>query len=374
MLDENNETRLPAVAAPGDQRRAGAGNQPRNALGPQLAIRPNPLARINPLGFIGRLFGIANPAQGNNIPQLNNVNGQQPGIFINYQVQYQFPRRQNENNQLQATPPFAGFPGPGGVWQPWPAQDGDQLPPTATPTPADTPHTDESPVSGTVPSSSQNTSQLNEDLPSARDAARQAALRRFGGQVDVPQPEASTPKSTPTATPTTSTSPSIGLRPPQLIPLFDFRDFAGPLHPEASTHVQGLDINSNRGSTQNTTIGHDSTATTPTSSRVPRRLTEDQLAQLDTLTRESIDLRLRILDGISATLNECIDDLMELRSALPPPIASGVSDSPPPMMSASAGSKEGENPVDNKGKGREKSNPAGEEPGVEAVQLEGVDY
>jgi len=183
-------------------------------------------------------------------------------------------------------------------------------------------------------------------------------------------------------------SPTSDPRPPQLIPLFDFQDLSGVLHSSSSAapnHVSGLDDNSRRGAIQITsTIAQHSTTTNSTSLRVSRRLTEDQLAQLDTLTRESINLRLRILDGVSATLNECIDDLMELRSALPvepTPSTTGASGFPSPsMMTPSAGSKEEENFADDKGKGKEKapdtdiSMPAGEEPFFEAVQHEGVDY
>lgn len=52
-------------------------------------------------------------------------------------------------------------------------------------------------------------------------------------------------------------------------------------------------------------------------SRLPPALTDEQLATLDVLTRESIDERLRILEGVSGAVYRCIDDLMRLRSSLP---------------------------------------------------------
>lgn len=63
-------------------------------------------------------------------------------------------------------------------------------------------------------------------------------------------------------------------------------------------------------------------------SHLPPTLTSEQLAHLDVLTRESIDERLRILEGVSGAVYRCIDDLMRLRSALPPldgPVAGSAS-------------------------------------------------
>jgi hypothetical protein len=83
---------------------------------------------------------------------------------------------------------------------------------------------------------------------------------------------------------------------------------------------------------------------------------------------------LRILDGISGTLNECIDNLMELRSALPTTSTTGATGSASP----SAGSKEEEEPSADKGKGKEKAPDVtksnGEEADLQAVQHEVVDY
>jgi E3 ubiquitin-protein ligase synoviolin len=40
---------------------------------------------------------------------------------------------------------------------------------------------------------------------------------------------------------------------------------------------------------------------------------------MDRVTREAIDERLRVLEGVSGAVHRCIDDLMRMRSALPSP-------------------------------------------------------
>jgi len=40
---------------------------------------------------------------------------------------------------------------------------------------------------------------------------------------------------------------------------------------------------------------------------------------MDTVTREAIDERLRVLEGVSGAVFRCIEDLMRIRSSLPPP-------------------------------------------------------
>jgi E3 ubiquitin-protein ligase synoviolin len=39
---------------------------------------------------------------------------------------------------------------------------------------------------------------------------------------------------------------------------------------------------------------------------------------MDQTTREAIDERLKVLEGVSTAVYRCIDDLMKMRSALPP--------------------------------------------------------
>ncbi|EIN11941.1 hypothetical protein PUNSTDRAFT_119134 [Punctularia strigosozonata HHB-11173 SS5] len=55
--------------------------------------------------------------------------------------------------------------------------------------------------------------------------------------------------------------------------------------------------------------------------QLPERLTDEQLAQLDRLTREAIDERLRILTDVSGTVWRCVEELTRMRSVLPAPSA-----------------------------------------------------
>jgi E3 ubiquitin-protein ligase synoviolin len=50
---------------------------------------------------------------------------------------------------------------------------------------------------------------------------------------------------------------------------------------------------------------------------LPPTLTDAQLTHLDVLTREAIDERLRVLEGISSTMYRCVEELTRLRSVLP---------------------------------------------------------
>jgi E3 ubiquitin-protein ligase synoviolin len=84
-------------------------------------------------------------------------------------------------------------------------------------------------------------------------------------------------------------------------------------------------------------------------SQLPPTLTSEQLAHLDVLTRESIDERLRILEGVSGAVYRCIDDLMRMRSALPP------LDGPAVAAAAESSSSSTKEPTGtNSGNGKEK--------------------
>ena len=60
---------------------------------------------------------------------------------------------------------------------------------------------------------------------------------------------------------------------------------------------------------------------------LPPTLTDAQLAHLDVLTRDAIDERLRVLEGVSNTMYRCVEELTRLRSVLP--VAAG---SAPPVV------------------------------------------
>lgn len=53
---------------------------------------------------------------------------------------------------------------------------------------------------------------------------------------------------------------------------------------------------------------------------------------MDRVTREAIDERLRVLEGVSGAVFRCIEDLMRVRSALP----AAVSPTPTPTTSTSS--------------------------------------
>jgi E3 ubiquitin-protein ligase synoviolin len=50
---------------------------------------------------------------------------------------------------------------------------------------------------------------------------------------------------------------------------------------------------------------------------LPPTLTDAQLAQLDVLTRDAIDERLRVLESVSGAMYRCAEELTRLRSVLP---------------------------------------------------------
>ena len=330
-----------------------------------------------PLGFINRFFGpparIRNAGQGRQAQQgPNNAQGQAvgqpPGIFINYQVQYQFPRQpigqqvQQPPQPLHPIPTFPGFHGPGGVWQPWPAAEApaDPIqaeapePRVSNPLPTPTlPHELHNSIASTPSSASSSPSDIpqsetEEPLRTPRDAAALAALNRLRGkgspetaepgggpsQAESTQPTFSTDSSQPESSgPSVTTTQAA---PPHLIPLYDYRSspstFVTPIQRETApsqtvrasnrypTHRRVQDFSSHS-STSSFQTQQQRSSVLP---QLPPDLTAEQLANLDRLTRDSIDERLRILEGVSGAVYRCIDDLMRLRSAIPPTTVDAV--------------------------------------------------
>lgn len=76
----------------------------------------------------------------------------------------------------------------------------------------------------------------------------------------------------------------------------------------------------------------------PPISQLPPTLTEAQLALMDRVTREAIDERLRVLEGVSGAVFRCIEDLMRVRSSLPAPMNTPGIITSPANSSASASS------------------------------------
>ncbi|KAF7298276.1 RING-type domain-containing protein [Mycena chlorophos] len=234
---------------------------------PNTAVPPalNPAAPPDPNANNWAPDGLFVPpqhAQPGQVQLPPNVNiAQNPpngGLFVQYQIQYQVPRPPVQ--PLQPVPPFAGFAGPAGAWQAWPPAEQPPAPAGAdVAEPAPTPTSEGQPIR---PAS---------DSPTPREVAALAALRRLhGGPVPVP--------STPTAAPAAENS-----RLPSLIPI------SVPIRGDSSRQSQ-----------------------------LPATLTDEQLAIMDSLTREAIDERLRVLEGVSGAVNRCIDDLMRMRSVFPP--------------------------------------------------------
>ncbi|KAF9484482.1 hypothetical protein BDN70DRAFT_872509 [Pholiota conissans] len=360
---------------------AGVAGQLQNPGGEQQRIPadqgniPNVQVANNPLGFIGRLFGpppgIPNPVPNRQLQQgQGQIAGQGAGIYINYQPQPQQPL---------PIPPYAGFPAPGGAWQPWPGVDEPNnlaiAPPAEGGASHGTPTTDrrdamsqgpsQSSLTGTTSASSVSSQTqvplTSEDRPSltSREAAARAALNRLGhrppgetGPSSVTSTLPDTPQVASTSTisqnaqtmstsshpPPQTTQTSNYIQAPKLIPLYGFLPQVSPhsFAPQSvGSHQPGYGnafvspIASTRPPNRATPrFGQNIPSTfqafasqqnnSNATSRLPPTLTEEQLAGLDVLTRESIDERLRILEGVSGAVYRCIDDLMKLRSALPP--------------------------------------------------------
>ncbi|KAG6878551.1 hypothetical protein C0993_004450 [Termitomyces sp. T159_Od127] len=321
----------------------------------------NPLG--NPLGLVGRLFGppVQQPlAPGQHLPgqvpqNQNNVhnnpgnptNQQHPqGVVIQYHVQYQLPRTQ-QNEPLQPAPQYPGFQGPGGAWQPWPHDGANQDPDVTIPTTdtqtQQTPHPDSAP---------QPSTRDNEAPTTPREAAALAALRRLNDSSNTRTASSSSPQtsgsqghstegpnlSVPSSAPLNQHSPPA----PPLIPLHDYTEIHSG--PASLPSVTGLPRHSPSELHSRVSPGQPGNlrSASRTMSRgqgvqrsvLPPTLTEEQLVVMDRLTREAIDERLRVLEGVSSAVYHCIDDLMRMRSALPSPNATTAAQpTPPPSRS-----------------------------------------
>ena len=64
---------------------------------------------------------------------------------------------------------------------------------------------------------------------------------------------------------------------------------------------------------------------------LPPTLTDAQLTQLDVLTRDAIDERLRVLESVSNAMYRCAEELTRLRSVLP--VATGPATAPTQVRS-----------------------------------------
>ena len=64
---------------------------------------------------------------------------------------------------------------------------------------------------------------------------------------------------------------------------------------------------------------------------LPPTLTDAQLAQMDVLTRDAFDERLRVLESVSSAMYRCAEELTRLRSVLP--VATGPAPTPTQVRS-----------------------------------------
>ncbi|KAG8933209.1 E3 ubiquitin-protein ligase hrd1 [Tulasnella sp. 418] len=291
---------------------------------PQVPGNPNVAANANAL--LNR-FGIRPGAPIRNIPapQAAAGTGTQEGSGT--------PSAQNVP-PAPAPRVFEGF-NVNGVWQPWNVErPGQAQPPAADADPQ---------APSTQPSSTTSTSSANADptpTPTstteptsldARQAAAAAALRRFGSSSGTSSPAPPTPTSTTAPTPTTSQpTTSAASKPslPTLIPLFDPSAITPAVTQRQpfgfSSPFSGFPFTNSNASTS--FIPPQTNATPASSSALPPELTDDQLARLDKLTREGIDERLRILEGVQQSIWRSVEDLTKLRSVLPPVDSSSLSD------------------------------------------------
>ncbi|KAH9061217.1 hypothetical protein EDB87DRAFT_1576298 [Lactarius vividus] len=267
--------------------------------------------------------------------------------------------------QLQPPPVFQGYYGPGGVWQPWgdrrwpdaaaqqqqqlPAQEQHQeVPHNSVPaTTALAPAVQEDQLpSQPAPSDGERPSTQDQTTPSTpQEAAALAALRRSSSTpssqhrkdsaaISQPQPTTSGPPtaSGPSVSPTTITE--------TITPT--------PAPPTPTIPASGTPLSAPTSTSPNRTVNVPSlipmsvgmaSAQRPSSAflpnppvvyrtlpsrHVPRplgilppTLTDAQLAQLDVLTRDAIDERLRVLEGVSHAMYRCAEELTRMRSVLP---------------------------------------------------------
>jgi len=321
LLETNtNQANGPAPAIP----RQG-NNPPGPAPGNNAALN-NPLG--NPLGLFGRFFGPpGQPAQAANpLPnaparavQNQGIHDQHNPIMIQYHINNQTPTPGStgagQNNILQRPSviqpiqPLDGFVGPNGVWQRWPGDRDNTENTNSTPLNQSVPDAgmrEGSPVpAALVREQTEGTSSNNED---PRVAAAIAAMRRVDGKESPSSSKLSSSvedHGTQKAHMETSSAPAVPSQVPKWIPLFDLS--MTRLH--TSTNMSAPETTHSQPSSiirQKTSLSH-----------LPEQISDAQLARLDNLTREAIDERLQILENVSGIVDQCVENLLKVRSALP---------------------------------------------------------
>ncbi|KAK0455381.1 uncharacterized protein EV420DRAFT_1765440 [Desarmillaria tabescens] len=339
------ETNPPGVQGGRDRRTPGVQAQ-RNAPAPNRNNAANNGAG-NTMDMLRRLLN--NPNAPNRPLDAGNhaVN-----VVIQYDI-HNYPPQNTANQRdqppsqprpLHPPPQFVGFYGPGGVWQPWPehvAPEATQNNASGASNSASTSSTEPERATNISASTASNVSAASSGdapvlsptdapLPSSEsispsEAAALAALRRLNRKdpshdrapstrSDSSSSSSSMSSSTSESSdgetsrineshPTSHATSTAHVGVPSLIPLDYIHSESGSV-PRPPLNSQGR----NPGRPFNEIP----------ISQLPPTLTEDQLAVLDTVTREAIDERIRILEGVSGAVYRCIDELMRVRSALPP--------------------------------------------------------
>lgn len=246
------------------------------------------------------------PAQGpQNVGTQGWAPGPAPGVVIQYNIQYQGQPPHGQVQVSRPVPPFSGFVGPNQDWRPW---DFDQRWRNQRGAAAAQEHSG-SEGGNSTRLQAQNTPQT------PNEAAAQAALRRLDGNSTTSAPSSGT---APVASSSNDTS---AWKVPTLIPLDSqaleilpatSQQMAPSLPSSPLTVPPGQAPGSFDGSQTSGAQSHD---------RNSSHATDAQLAILDRNTREAIDERIRILQGVSDTITRCMDDLARVRSALPPPLS-----------------------------------------------------
>lgn len=241
--------------------------------------------------------------------------GPTPGVVIQYNIQYQGQPPHGEarvSQSPQPVPPFTGFVGPNQDWHPW-NFDQRWLNQRGAPA-AQGPSTS---GSGTQVTASQPQSQNASQTPTS--AAAQAALRRLGGHPTTPASSSSRSESVPALSSNDTSTWKI----PSLIPL----DSNQATEVSRATSQQAVpNLHSPSPAVPAQVPGPSSVNSQAISPQTHDRnnhnhATDAQLALLDRNTREAIDERIRILRGVSDTITRCMEDLVRVRSALPPPLS-----------------------------------------------------
>jgi len=267
-------------------------------------------------------------------------------------------------------PRFAGFQGPAGGWQPWgmdhrwflpenavqtpeppvtsssatPPRSSDQTPSTSTTdgtmAPRNRATPDQTTSAGQSSSMGPTVSMAGDPSPFANQTpVALPATNAESGEHPIPSPHGEPLPSTTSPSNTASQSGKPRFNVPPLVPLYDYRPasasqalpqyfnawqrgYGPPVHnaqayppgPSIQTQLPGHQTQSRP------TMSHFPTAgarpRTPFH-QMPPNLTDEQLAVMDHLTREAIDERLRVLEGVSGAVFRCIDELLRMRSVLP---------------------------------------------------------